>query len=300
MYQCSQSLDGEEVFSTLADTRSVSILDAAYTGFPSSSNGVAGLTKKQFYIRLKRLVDIGLVEKTAKSVYKLTTFGLLVYRNHLKTMDKLIPAYWQIKGIDALQSRLDFPIEQRESLVKNFLATTSMHNKINATQFTSYSVVKAFDSLIPEVLKVLDNAEKEVYFATKYHDPHISNLVFKKFREGASIHILDGNPEQISVEKRLAAIVRTPPNKEIADMVKKILRSSRFDLKRVPNLPISFMVVDRVQVVYETINFTSPEQFSIAISKYDDTYTANQFIDYFRILSKNALPAKLLEILRNS
>lgn len=59
------------------------------------------------------------------------------------------------------------------------------------------------------------------------------------------------------------------------------------------------MVVDRVQVVYETINFTSPEQFNIAILKYDDTYSANQFIDYFRILSKNATPAKLLEILRN-
>jgi hypothetical protein len=136
-------------------------------------------------------------------------------------------------------------------------------------------------------LKVLDNADEEVYFATKYHDPHISNLVFRKFGEGDTIHILDGNPEQISVEKRLAAIIRTPPNKETADLVKKILRSSRFDL------------VDRVQVVYETINFTSPEQFNIAISKYDDTYSANQFIDYFRILSKNATPAKLLEILRN-
>jgi hypothetical protein len=133
MHQCSPSIVGEDVFSTLADKQSVSILDAAYAGFHSSSKGTAGLTKKQFYMRLKRLVNIGLVEKTAKSVYKLTTFGLLVYNNHLKTVDKLIPTYWQIKGIDALQSRDDFPLEQKEDLVEKFIATTSLYNKINTT-----------------------------------------------------------------------------------------------------------------------------------------------------------------------
>jgi hypothetical protein len=54
---------------------------------------------------------------------------------------------------------------------------------------------------------------KEVYFATRYHDPYVSTKVFEKFSKCVSIHILDGNPEQISAESRLAAIIRTPPNK---------------------------------------------------------------------------------------
>ena len=37
-----------------------------------------------------------------------------------------------------------------------------------------------------------------------------------------------------------------------------------------------------------TLNFINPEQFTIAISKYDDTYIAQQFIEYFKILSKDA------------
>jgi hypothetical protein len=96
----------------------------------------------------------------------------------------------------------------------------------------------------------------------------------------------------------LAAIIRTPPNRETAEMVKKITKSSRFDLKRLPELPLSFMVVDGIQVVYDTLNFINPEQFTNAISKYDDTYTAKRFIDYFKTLSKDATTPKLLEEMR--
>jgi hypothetical protein len=60
-------------------------------------------------------------------------------------------------------------------------------------------------------MKVLNNAEKEVYLATRYHDSHVSNMVFRRFGKGIAVHILDGNPEQISVENRLAAIIRIPP-----------------------------------------------------------------------------------------
>ena len=106
---------------------------------------------------------------------------------------------------------------------------------------------------------------------------------------------MDGNPEQITVESRLAAIIRTPPNRETAEMVKKITKSSRFDLRRLPDLPQSFMVVDGIQVVYDTVNFMNPEQFSIAISKYDDAYMAQRFIEYFKLLSKDATIPKLME-----
>jgi hypothetical protein len=60
------------------------------------------------------------------------------------------------------------------------------------------------------------------------------------------------------------------------------------------------MVVDGIQVVYDTVNFINPEQFTIAISKYDDTYMAQRFIEYFRILSKDATTPKIGEEMRVS
>jgi len=286
----------EDVFAIMGDKQSVQILTAASTGLRSSSNGVGSQTKKQYYMRLKRLVDMGFIEKH-QSVYKLTTFGTIVY-DHLKTMEKIVPNYWQIKSIDILKSRQDFPPEQKEKIMNEYIETSKLKDVINTTHLTSFSVVNQFDDLIVEVLKVLDNAEREVYFATRYYDPHVSAKIFEKFAKCVTIHILDGNPEQISVESRLAAIIRTPPNRETAEMVKKITRSSRFDLKRLPELPLSFMVVDGIQVVYDTANFINPEQFTIAISKYDDAYMAQQFIEYFKILSKDATTPKLLEEMR--
>jgi len=213
-------------------------------------------------------------------------------------MDKIIPNYWQIKSFDILKSRNDFPIEEKEKIINEYIETTDLKGVINTTHLSSFSVVKRFDDLIVEILKVLDNAEKEVYFATCYYDPHVSSKVFEKIGKGVIVHILDGNPEQITVESRLAAIIRTPPNKETAELVKKIVKSPRFDLKRLPDLPQSFMVVDGIQVVYDTVNFINPEQFTIAISKYDDAYMAQRFIEYFKLLSKDATTPKLLEEMR--
>ena len=82
-------------------------------------------------------------------------------------------------------------------------------------------------------------------------------------------------PNRLVWKNRLAAIIRTPSNRGIAKLVKKIITSPRFDLKRLPDLPISFMVVDGIQVVYETINFINPDQFTLAVSKYDDYHLAN-------------------------
>jgi hypothetical protein len=209
-------------------------------------------------------------------------------------MENVIPNYWQIKSIDVLRTKNDFPLAQKENLMNEYITKLNLSRVINPTQLSSFNVVKRFENLIPDVMKVLDNAEKEVYFATRYHDPHVSNLVFQKFGKGVAIHILDGNPEQISVENRLAAIIRTPPNREIADLVKKVLKSPRFDLKRLPDLPLSFIVVDGIQVVYETINFINPEQFTVAVSTYDDPYLAEKFIDYYKLLSKDATTPEIL------
>jgi len=288
----------EDIFAILGDKQSVEILDAAFTGF-LSSNGIPNQSKKQYYVRLKRLVDIGLIEKQHRA-YKLTSFGSIVYENHVKTMDKILPNYWQIKSFDILKNRNDFPVEQKEQIINEYIETTGLKDVINTTHLSSFSVVKCFDDLIVEILKVLDNAEKEVYFATCYHDPHVSSKVFEKIGKGVTIHILDGNPEQITVESRLAAIIRTPPKRETAEMVKKIIKSPRFDLKRLPNLPQSFMVVDGIQVVYDTVNFMNPEQFTIAISKYDDAYMAQRFIEYFKLLSKDATIPKLMEEMKAS
>ena len=124
MHQQTVPILSEDVFTILGDKQSIEILESASTGMRSSSNGICNQSKKQYYVRLKRLVEMGLVEKR-KSVYNLTAFGLLVYENHFKTMEKVIPNYWQIKSIDVLRTRNDFPLEQKENIINEYLTTSN-------------------------------------------------------------------------------------------------------------------------------------------------------------------------------
>jgi predicted transcriptional regulator len=283
----------EQIFSVLSDRHSLAIMKMAYSGFKASSTSFAtSLTKKQFYVRLKKLRELGFIEKK-NSFYRTTTFGSLVYQGQIRTMEEILANYWNLKAVDVLKSRQDFPPQQKEKVIEEIIQNCNLKKLVNNTHLSGFSVVKDYNRLVIEVTKLLEMAQHEVYLATRYHDPHFSKLLFKKVSEGMTLHMLDGLPEQICVENRLNAILRTPPNKETYEMVNSIVRSPRLDLKRT-TLTASFMVVDRTMVCYETANYTNPEQFTLAISHYDDPYLAQRFIAYYNDLAKTATVPQLL------
>jgi predicted transcriptional regulator len=293
-----QASSMEQVFATLADRHSLNIVKMAYFGLKGSSMSYKGnISKKQFYARLKRLREIGVIEKR-NSIYKTTTFGSLIYNGQIKALEDIIANYWNLKAVDVLKSRQDFPLIEKEKLIEEMIQNTSLKSIVNGTHLSGFSVIKDYNKLILEVTKLLESAEKEVYLATRYHDPHFSKLMFHKVaNEGLMMHMLDGLPDQISVENRLNAILRVPPNRETFEMVNKIIKSQRFELRKA-KLSASFMVVDGTTVCYETTDYLNPEQFTLAISQYDDPYLAQRFISYYRTLVKDAKVPQLIESIR--
>ena len=287
----------EQVFSILADRHSVNILRLAYSGLKTTGTSYAGnLSKKQFYVRLKRLRDAGFIEKR-NSTYRTTTFGSLIYNGHIKTLEEILPNYWNLKAVDLLKSREDFPLQQKEKVIDEIIKSSTLRGIVNATHLTGFSVIKDYNRLIIEVLKLMESARQEVYLASRYHDPHFAKTLFKKVAEGVTVHLLDGNPEQISVENRLNAVMRTPPDRETFEMVNKIVKSGRLDLRKGP-VNASFMVVDGTTVCYETIGYSNPEQFTLAISHYDDPYLASRFTSYYNLMIKDSTPSQLLASVR--
>jgi predicted transcriptional regulator len=293
-----QASSMEQVFATLADRHSLNIVKMAYFGLKGSSMSYKGnISKKQFYARLKRLREIGVIEKR-NSIYKTTTFGSLIYNGQIKALEDIIANYWNLKAVDVLKSRQDFPLNEKEKLIEEMIQNTSLKGIVNGTHLSGFSVIKDYNKLVLEVTRLLESAEKEVYLATRYHDPHFSKLMFHKVaNEGLMMHMLDGLPDQISVENRLNAILRVPPNRETFEMVNKIIKSQRFELRKA-KLSASFMVVDGTTVCYETTDYLNPEQFTLAISQYDDPYLAQRFISYYRTLVKDAKVPQLIESIR--
>ena len=293
-----ETVTSEEIFSILSDRISSNILKSAYSGLrASSTNYIGNISKKQFYVRLKRLREAGLIEKR-ETFYRTTTLGSLIYNGHIKTLEDALLNFWQLKAIDLLKTRKDFPLHQKETVVDEIIRGSNLKDIVNSTHLSGFAVIKDFNRLIIETIKLMENAQKEVYFASRYHDPHVASKTFEKFAKGVTLHILDGNPEPISVENRLNAILRTPPNRETFELINNMIKSSRFDLKKATTLPASFLVVDGIQVIYETINYANPEQFTVALAHYDDSYLGQQFIKYFELLSKDSLAPKLLQRVR--
>ena len=294
----SQASSIEQVFATLADRYSLNILKMAYFGLKGSSMSYKGnISKKQFYSRLKRLRDLGIIEKR-NSVYKTTTFGSLIYNGQVKALEDIMANYWNLKAVDVLKSRQDFPFPEKEKLIEEMIQNSSLKSIVNGTHLSGFSVIKDYNKLVLEVTRLLESAEKEVFLASRYHDPHFSKLMFHKIaNEGLMMHLLDGLPDQISVENRLNAILRVPPNRETFEMVNKIIMSHRLDLRKA-KLSASFMVVDGTTVCYETTNYANPEQFTLAISHYDDPHLAQRFISYYRTLVKDAKTSQFVESIR--
>lgn len=299
--------DSFQLFSILSDRGSVNLLKAAYTGLKTnSSNFVGNLSKRQFYTRLRRLCDLGLIEKRdvgvtgpGKSMYRTTSLGSIIYNGHIDTMEQALSNYWELKAIDILKTNPNFPPAQKDAIINQLVQSNdSLSRMLNSTYLTSFSVIKDFNRLIIEVMRVLDNAQKNVYFASRYHDSHVSTKLFETFSKGIGLHIIDSTPEQISLENRINAIIRKAPNRDTLKMIDKMIHapSSKFELLRLSDLPASFIVVDELQVVYETISHTNPQQFTSALACYDDAYLAQQFIKYFRILSGKARSPEIIQV----
>jgi hypothetical protein len=289
------------IYTVLSDPGSVKMLTTAYSGLKAdSSNFVSNLTKRQYYSRLRRLMGLGLVAKRGKYTYQTTTLGSLIYNAHIRTLDKMLESYWQLRAIDVLKERNDFPASHKDTMANVLLKESQLSDITNNTYLSGFNIVKDFDQLIVEVMRLLDNAGKEIYFASRYHDPHVSDLTFKKFSEGVSVHIMDGNPSSITLENRINAVIRGPSDQKTYDMIQNIVRSPRFELFRLETLQTSFLVVDGKQVIYETVNYANPEEFTTAIATYDDSYLAERYIKYFNVLKQNAKTPKLIQTTRAS
>ena len=292
--------DAKQIYMVLSDPSSIKLIAAAYTGLKTNTSSVAiNLTKRQYYLRLRRLIKLGLVEKRQRYEYKTTSFGSLIYEGQVRTLEKILNNYWQLHAIDLLKGKVEFPLQHKQSIIENLLGGSQLNSITNDTYLRGFKVIKDFQSLIIEVMRVLDNAENEIYFASRYHDPHVSDLVFRKFNDGVKLHILDGTPSEISIRNRINAILRTAPNRDLYNTIQNMIRSPRFELFRLETLPTSFLVVDGKQCVYETVNYANPQEFTIAAANFDDEYLAERYVKYFELLRKNASTPKIVQTARS-
>ena len=78
-----------------------------------------GLTNRQFYPTMKRLMDVGLV-KRINGKYRLTIFGKVVFRSVAK-VKIAIEIYSKLKAIDSREDSNDLRSEEYKKLIDNLI-----------------------------------------------------------------------------------------------------------------------------------------------------------------------------------
>ena len=82
-----------------------------------------GLTRKQYYTRINRLREAGLIGRNGAS-FVLTSLGKIIYETH-KTIKFAIHNSWRLQAIDSLDyspSAAGMPVEQKHKLISALMS----------------------------------------------------------------------------------------------------------------------------------------------------------------------------------
>lgn len=109
------------VLSAIADDASLELFKLI-AGTSASSEVLRSkitLTRKQYYSRLYRLTQSGLV-KRRDNEYSLTALGKVLY-DAQATLESALENYWRIKVIDSLGGSGEIPSEERKKIVESLI-----------------------------------------------------------------------------------------------------------------------------------------------------------------------------------
>src|SRR4029077_16539501 len=212
------SKDNSKILSQLTEVLSVLSKNDALTIFLMANEGIKseldtptkiGLTKKQYYTRLKQLVDLGLVIKHNES-YIQTAFGSVVYQKHIVGLTNQIRNSKYLQMVDVLKA--DSKFNDRD--IMEFIAKVEpqISSDLEPSRKTS-TVVSSYEDMIRKILEMTEFAQNEILLVTRFQNELIINSILKKASSGVSVKILaDINLVENYFEKEIS--VKSDKNKK--------------------------------------------------------------------------------------
>ncbi|MHB8545787.1 MAG: hypothetical protein ACYDAJ_03380 [Nitrosotalea sp.] len=244
-----------------------------------------GLTKKQYYTRLKQLTDVGLITKNT-SAYIHTAFGTMVYQKHFLGLVENIKSLKHFEMIDVLKQSSNFKLED----ISEFLSKISPDSNLDSMNLKrEYNSVMArsYDDMISKVLQVIEFAQKEIILMGRFRNDHIINMLLKKANMGVSVKVLaDTNTVQGFFENESNALVDDKNKKERIDTVSNPFYPSKVD-RRYIETPFSLLLVDGKLVGMEMVDIYNMKNFLMAVFM-EDAYLCSSMRSLFDDLWKKA------------
>jgi hypothetical protein len=130
------SVDMCEIFKCISDDKSLTLFNSVALAQEKSELLISklGMTRKQFYARIERLSQQGLITRKGGR-YNLTTMGKIVY--HLQnTIGKAAEINrWKLTTIDTLVNEAAIPTNELHTMVDNLIENEDLRTIVHHTLF---------------------------------------------------------------------------------------------------------------------------------------------------------------------
>lgn len=271
-----------KLFSAAANSDALKIFYAAERGITNSTRAIKemGLTQKRYYTHLKRLIDVGLIEKV-DGAYRHTTLGKICYKM-AEALSNTLSHRGRLDLIDKLTKAKNISLEESEEIMRAILKDTNIVPGERLSDIIGpVKMADTWDNLVNDVVERIEKAKKEIFFASKYHEMRTSDALLKAVQRGVEVYLLVD--QEINIPKAIRMVISllfTSP-KALSAFI-NLLRSPHFRVRKYENLLYSFMVVDGE---YSMVEILTPieKTFSVAFLFYNRA-VSRKLSDAFRIL----------------
>jgi hypothetical protein len=260
----------------------------------SSTIKKLGLSRKVYYIRLKQLMNAGLIEKL-DCAYKHTTLGKIIYQNHILSLMEYIKYAKQMKMVDTLMHTKQFS----EGEVANFVSKITGDN-INTIAGTNASspkteFVSTYHEMVSAIVRRVEFCKNEILLANRFLDETILNSLVRK-ADSSKINVkvltdLSIITQYFKIEGEDLRLQNDVDNKNSTERIKV---SSPWYLgkvnRRVFKIPFSIIILDGREVGLEIVNWNDPRNFYGIIFVKGDQATLKAMQDLYYHLWDSAYP----------
>lgn len=293
------SKDNSKLLVQLTEVLSILSKNDALTIFLMANDGIKsewdtptklGLTKKQYYTRLKQLVDLGLIVKN-NEFYIQTAFGTVVNQKHIVGLTNNIKNSKYLQMVDILKANPKFndkDIMEFISKVEPQLSTELQESKKNKLVASSY------EEMVGKILEVIEFAKKDIILVTRFQNELIINSTLKKANAGINVRIL-ADTEMVAEYFAKESRIKSDKNKnERVNVVSNPFYPSKIERKYV-EVPFCLLVVDNKYVGIEIADVIDSRNFKMAIFAEDPILSASMVSMFENLWQKGATtPPKLV------
>ena len=115
-----------DILKSLSDSKSLEIFRTIARGNVGTDELIRGLSRKQYYFRMRQLLKAGLVQRI-KGRFSLTCLGAVVNHAGL-VIETGVNNYWKLKAIDSIQASGQIVEQERLKIIKTIIDNNTVQN----------------------------------------------------------------------------------------------------------------------------------------------------------------------------